>query len=482
MTLLNINYKRFFVGILSIALVSCSNPWDDRKDSGDPNLDANLSEAIANTAELSKFKEILAQTGYDKVLSESKTYTVFAPTNEAIAQVDPAILTNPEKLVFFVQNHIALTSYSSVRSEATVKIKMLSDKYLDFTGSAQIGDATIVTADKYASNGVFHIVNKALAPKQNIWQYINDVSATSTMSKYLLSLKEFSIYKSDAIAKANTTPGAFADSLSNSYLKNVYNINNEKNSYTLFLMEDAGYASESDKLIPHLAKSTTDSTATYARYFTVRDMVFPKAYKPNELPAKLTSRFGVTVTIDKTQIVGQPIVLSNGIIYRMKKVDVPLKDRLVTTIIEGESSTTFLPSNLRSKVLYREKKDPDGNLFKDIAVYNSGSNLFNIFYRANDLFSGVTYNVYWRAVNIDFPNVTPTVFQQSLYVGNGSTAIKTFPFINVPLGSYTPVLLGQFTLAKAGDLDKIVLIAQTVTTSGLNSLALDYLKFEPVVK
>ena len=77
---------------------------------------------------------------------------------------------------------------------------------------------------------------------------------------------------------------------------------------------------------------------TYSSYFTVRDMAFPKAYLPNELPATLTTRFGVTVTIDKTQIVGEPIVLSNGIVYIMKKVDVPLSDRLITTKIEGENN------------------------------------------------------------------------------------------------------------------------------------------------
>jgi hypothetical protein len=480
--MLKINYKRLFVGILSIVLVSCSSPWDDRKDSGDPNLDANLSGAIANTAEVSKFKEILVQTGYDKVLSESKTYTVFAPTNEAMAQVDPSLLDTPEKLVFFVQNHIALSSYSSIRTE-DVKIKMLSNKYLVFKGSTVIDDATIITADKYAANGIFHIVNKALAPKQNIWQYVNGISATSEMSKYLLSLKEFSIYKSDSIAKANTTPGAFADSLSNSYLKNVYNINNEKNSYTLFLMEDTGYASEVTKLIPFLTKSKADSTAIYASYFTVRDMVLPKAYKLSELPAQYTTRFGVNVKIDKTQIVGEPIVLSNGIVYRMKKVDVDLKDRLVTTVIEGESSTTFLPSSLRSKVLYREKKDLDGKLFKDIAVYNSTSNLFNIFYRANDLFS-MSYDVYWKVANVDLPDptATPIVFKQSLFVGNGATTIMAFPYYDVPVGYNKEFLLGRITLTKAGDVNKIVLAANPVTTVGLNTLSLDYLKFVPVIK
>lgn len=484
MNILNINYKRLFAVILSIPLFSCSTPWDERKESGDPNLDANLSEVIANTPELSKFKELLIQTGYDKILSESKTYTVFTPTNEALAQVDPAFLNDPEKLVFFVQNHIALTSYSSVRNQDVTKIKMLSDKYLEFQGSSTIDDATILTADKYAANGIFHIVNKALTPKQNIWQYINSASSTSPMSSYLLSLKELNIYKSDADSKKNATPGKYADSLTNSYLKNVYNLNNEENSYTLFLMEDEGYTAEVDKLRPYLNKSTADSTDTYARYFTVRDMVFPKKYKQNELPSQLTSRFGVTVPIDKTQIVGEPIVLSNGIIYRMKKMDVPLMNRLVTTKVEGEKNNSFSPSSVSSKILYREKKDLSGKLFMDVVLYNTKGTTADLIYSTKDLYS-TKYQVYWRAINIDLPEAkVPAVFKQrlNLFTGMKTPILKSFPLTEVGIGVYDEILIGEFTMENAGDMDRIVLLSDPLTPAEKYSIALDYLKFVPIIK
>ena len=187
MTTLKLIYKTLFVSIVTIALVSCSDPWSDRENNGDNNLNSNLSEAITATSEVSKFGELLAKTGYDKILSASKTYTVFAPTNEAIALLDASVLNNPEALSAFVANHIALTSYSSVRKEEAVQIKMLSDKYLDFKGNNLIADATIVSADHYAKNGVFHIINQILTPKKNIWEYINSQSTASAMSKYLVA-------------------------------------------------------------------------------------------------------------------------------------------------------------------------------------------------------------------------------------------------------------------------------------------------------
>ena len=481
-------YKTLFIGILAVAAVSCSDPWADRENNGDDNLDVNLTEAITANPEVSKFGELLTKTGYDKILAASKTYTVFVPTNEALAQLDPAISSNPEALSNFVANHIVLTSYSSVRNEAVVKLKMLSDKYLDFKGTNIISDATIVSPDHYAKNGIFHIINKNLTPKKNIWQYINAQKDASAMSKYLVSLNEVNIYPSDSIAKANTLPGQYADSLSNTFLKNVYNVNNEKQSYTMFLIEDDGYTTEVEKLKPYLNKSTVDATTTYSSYFTVRDMVFPKAYMPNELPATLTTRFGVEVPIDKTQIVGEPIVLSNGILYRMKKVDVPLTKRLVTTKIEGENNTSFFPTTLRSKLLYRDNHDPSDPLgvnFKDLIMRKPAVSAFWINYSAKDLYS-TKYKVYWRAIN-DFQAIT---FQQRLIIGNvirGTTyypaeAIKAFDYTTVPLNSYTEVYLGEFSITKAGNIELISLISAATTADDVNSLALDYLKFVPVVK
>lgn len=497
MTLFKFNYKRLFAGVLSLAIISCSNPWDDRENNGDANLNANLTQAITNTAETSQFAALLVETGYDKVLAASKTYTVFVPTNEAMAQVGAEILDNPEALKQFVGNHIALTAYSSVRSSDKTQIKMYSNKYLTFNGNTTIDDATIVTADQYAANGVFHIIDTPLTPKLNIWQYINSQAGASATSDYLLSLKDFSIYASDKDAKALSVErgaGYLADSLTNSYLRNVYNLNNEKNSYTLFVMEDAGYNAEVDKMKPYLIKPSNDpaidSTAIYAKYFTLRDMAFPKKYELNELPATLTSRFGVEFPVDKTQIVGEPIRLSNGIIYRMKKVDVSLTKRLLTKKIEGEKNDGFFNGG-RNAIYYRERKylDPLLNvdvLYSDVIVQNPGTAMFMLDYSAKDLYS-TTYNVYWRAINEQ-----TNVFSQSLrFAGkftivNGirtvSDLVGTIAPIAVPVRSYNEVLVGQITLSNARNIDLISLIAANNTTNGNNSLTLDYLKLVPVLK
>ena len=493
MIIFNLNYKRLIATVLTVALVSCSNPWDDRENNGDANLTVNLTEAIKSTAETSQFAQLLSETGYDKILAASKTYTVFVPTDAAMAQVSDEILNDPEALKQFVGNHIALTAYSSERNEEETRIKMYSNKYLTFKGSTMIDDATIVTANQYAKNGVFHIIDKPLSPKLNIWEYIKSQQGASATSDYLLSLKDFNIYKSDSIGKAlseENGAGFLADSLTNSYLKNVYNLNNEAKSYTLFLMENDGYNQEVDKMKPYLIKTSNnpaiDSTAIYAKYFTLRDMAFYGKYEKDELPAILISRFGVEVSIDKTQIVGEPIHLSNGIVYIMKKVDVPLIKRLLTTKLEGEDNKGFYNTG-RNSIYYRERREPLlDTLYTDLCVLNPGSALPWITYSAKDFYS-TKYKVYWRAINEQ-----TNIFQQrvSLYgksqivnkITNFTDLIVEFPYINVGLNSYQEVLIGEFTLTKARDIDFISLIGANNNTNGNNSLTLDYLKFVPVLK
>ena len=483
-------YKKIALSALAMLALSCSDPWDGRDSGNEANIDKNLVEAISSSGEFTEFSKVLVATGYDKVLASSKNFTVFVPTNAAMSQVPASILNDAAALKLFVGNHIALTSYSSVRDTDEVQIEMQSKKFLIFNGKSTIDGSAIVSADLLAANGIYHIIDKPLTPKLNIWQFIASQSATSMMSTDLLALKEFSIYEADSIKKAlSETSGAgfLSDSLTNSYLANVYNVNNEKNSYTLFLMQDEGYNQEVDKMKSYTIKSTADSTATYAKYFTVRDLVFNEKYEPNQLPSTLTSRFGVEVAIDKSQIVGEPIRLSNGIVYIMKRVDVPMAKRLVPIVIEGESY------NLRYNIAngataIRDFFVPSGENIKDVFVLNPGSALPRLLYqnRLKDLYS-TTYQVYWRAINNKTTVFSQTVQIGGTYVVDGTTTtisktLKTLAYTPVPINDFNEVLVGDFTPTQSGDIFNIALLGANSATNGVNSLTLDYLKIVPVVK
>ena len=163
----NYNHKLIFLAVFVFTMiVSCSDPWDDHAQVGDSNLDENLSARIKNMPETSDFGELLIETGYDSILSSSKTYTVWVPTNDAMAQVDASTLSDIEDKRLFVLNHIALTSYSSVNDRDSVSVAMLSNKYLEFKNGNMIAESNVVKADQYAENGLYHVIDKALTPRR----------------------------------------------------------------------------------------------------------------------------------------------------------------------------------------------------------------------------------------------------------------------------------------------------------------------------
>jgi hypothetical protein len=481
---INTYIKGLFASISLVAAVSCSDPWEDRSNTIDSNLKQTLSERIKNTSETSEFGKLLAETGFDNELSNSKTYTVWVPTNKAMGEVDPAFLSDLASKRLFVQNHIALTAFSSVSTQDTVTVQMLSNKYLEFKNGTVMVDANVVTADQYAANGLFHVINKALEPKSNIWQYLKSKIGSNAMSTYLSTLDEFNLYRSDSIAKANEFHEVYEDSLTNSFLTNVYNLNNEKNKYTFFLLEDDAYNGEVQKLEPYLIKSNQDSTTTYASYFTVRDFAFHKAVAREKLSETLfVSRFGVEVAIDESKIV-EEVQLSNGIVYIMSALDIPLEKRLLTTKIEGEEPIGFSQGDKRANTFYREKEDPNGIMFYDIMVRNHAVPLFAIYYNANNLYS-TTYQVYWRAIN----DIQENTFRQSLRIGGTimsdgtvSDPIAELGPTEVPPNVYDEIFIGEFTLNESGRIDLISLIADNTGVIDNNTLTLDYLKLVPVIK
>ncbi len=477
--------KPLIAGLLLAGVISCSDPWEEHAETSDTNLSVNLGEALTASAQTSEFGKLLTETGYDKILASSKTFTVWAPTNEALAQVEASALASAAAKKLFVENHIALTAFSSVTKQDTVTVKMYSNKYLEFKFGKVMVDANVIEADKYTSNGLYHIIDKALTPKKNIWEFIKNKASTNAMSKYLIDLNDVNIYSRDSVQKSLALPGIYADSLTNSYFTNVYNLNNEENKYTFFLLEDGSFVTETERLRPYMNRISEDSTTTYTNYFTVRDLAFHKAIARENLPDTLVSKFGVKVPLNDATI-AEEIQLSNGVVYVMGKLEVPLETRLLTTIIEGEEPFQFSQGDKRGNTFYREKEDPSGNIFNDIMIQNHRVNRFTIYYGASNLYT-TTYKVYWRAIN----DIQTNTFQQRVNIGGFISAVDgslnepfaELPYTNVAPNVYEEVYVGEFELTLKGSGQTLVsLMAANSTSDGANTLSLDYLKLVPVIK
>lgn len=464
------------VTCLVTGIYSCSDKWDLHNEITDPIVKDNLFDQLSKNSDVSEFDKLLVKTGYDKVLKSSKTFTVFAPDNASVASLDAAITEDIAALKNFVENHIALTAYRTDAATDSLSIRMLNGKNILFLNTS-IGEASITLANRFASNGIFHVISGVIKPKLSIWQYLETNAATNHQAAFIGALDSLHIYP-------NGLSEAGEPLLDNEFIKETYNVKDESKKFTLFLMQNTAFDTEADKLLPYFTRPGVDTSQFLAKHYTTRDLVFEGEYKQNELPDTLVSKFGVKIGIDPANIV-QRVSLSNGAVYIMRDLNVKLEQRLVTSIIEGESPRAFIPADKRGNIYFREKKDPSNVLFHDLMVQNHGIPLFEVNYITPVLYS-TKYKVYWRAIN----DIQTNVFQQRLMVGGvkDETGVVTsslafYPYTDVNIADYTEVYLGEFTLNNAANIPLALIAANNnSTSSGVNTLSLDYVKLIPVIK
>lgn len=462
--------------VLISGMYSCTRKWDLHNEITDPVIKDNLFEQLSKNTEVSEFGKLLVKSGYDKILESSKSFTVFAPNNAAIANMDPEIITDTARLNNFIANHIALTAYRTDAAVDSLSIRMLNGKNILFL-KTNIGDANITLPNKIAANGIYHVISGIVKPKFNLWQFLSANAGTYQQAAFIEALDAIHIYP-------NGLPDVGQPLLDNEFIKETYNIKDESKKFTLFLMQNSAFETEASKLLPYFTRSGVDTTHFLAKHYTIRDLIFNGEYKQSELPDTLVSKFGVKVGINPTNIV-ERVSLSNGVIYIMRDLSVNLKERLVTSVVEGEQPRVFIPGDKRGNIYYREKIDPFNVLFHDLMVQNHGIPLFEVGYITPVLYS-TKYKVYWRAVN----DIQTNVFQQRLMVGGVKDAkgavissIAFYPYTNVNIANYNEVYLGEFSLNIAGNIPLALIAANSnSTSSGVNTLSLDYVKLVPIIK
>jgi hypothetical protein len=478
-------------------LAGCKK-WDDHTKLTNQDVSKTLSDEISQRSNLSKFYGYLKKTGLDKELASSKTYTVWAPTNDALQTLDPAIVADSVKLRAFIGNHIALESYFKSNTTQTIRVAMLNGKRVVFSGN-KFDDATITEADKRVGNGVLHVIDKTAPVYPNAWELQDNTKTTYKQSAYILSLTTKVFDPTSAIVDSVSTqtglpvyhPGT--DSvLRNAFNTDVYDLQDESKQYTYFILTDAAFNTEIAKLSPYFKTSTTDSTNNLASYGVVKDLIVDGYYTIDQLPSLLTSKFGVKIPVDKSKII-ETKKLSNGVAYVIGGINFDVKDKIPTVVVQGENYRGFFDANGLavtprqnnvSAVFIRYRVNPNnGQQFTDMFAYGHGISGLNALYITPKLAS-VKYKVYWVAVNDTLRlngNVVPVTFTQKLAMGaRGTNLLPTIaPLTNnvTPL-NYNEVYLGDYVMSAYGNLN-MFLTANASTTNGANSLNLDYIKLVP---
>lgn len=115
--------------------------------------------------------DALVATGLDEALAGEGPFTVFAPTDDAFAALPEGTLESldEETLAEILKYHVVAGEFmaADVVGLDGQSVETLQGESVEISidgDTVMVNDATVVTADVAASNGVIHVIDKVLLP------------------------------------------------------------------------------------------------------------------------------------------------------------------------------------------------------------------------------------------------------------------------------------------------------------------------------
>lgn len=133
----------------------------------------NIAEIVVSDANFETLLAALQAASLDTVLAdEGSTFTVFAPTDDAFAQIPEetlnAIIADTDTLTAILLQHVvsgaAVNSVTAFTLNGT-EVETASGAMIDIAivnGMLQVGGANVVIYDIYANNGIIHVIDTVI--------------------------------------------------------------------------------------------------------------------------------------------------------------------------------------------------------------------------------------------------------------------------------------------------------------------------------
>lgn len=132
----------------------------------------NIVEIAAGDSTFSTLVAAVTAAGLVETLSGEGPFTVFAPTDAAFAAlpegtVDSLLLPeNKDQLVAILTYHVVpgVVMSGDLVDEMTATTVQGGEITIDLDSGVMVNDASVVTADIEATNGVIHVIDKVIMP------------------------------------------------------------------------------------------------------------------------------------------------------------------------------------------------------------------------------------------------------------------------------------------------------------------------------
>lgn len=194
----------------TLAATSCSDFDDYNEVPAEASVEAaqSLWEAINSREDLTEFAALVKKSGYDKELSSSRFYTVWAPINGKIdskwATLDSATLRFQ-----FIENHIADYNHY-ISAPVNDRIRTVNEKSYTFAGTrdmATFGDISIFKSNIAGVNGVMHLLDGEAVYRPNLYEYLKSEKDNNTLAAYVMG------YENEILDEKNSVLGPIIDGI-----------------------------------------------------------------------------------------------------------------------------------------------------------------------------------------------------------------------------------------------------------------------------
>ena len=252
-----------------LATTSCTDfsDYNTIDASAEPSADKTLWENISANANLSDFASVLRKVGYDKVLNESHTYTVWAPVNGSFNKDSLFSLSDEKITKEFVNNMIA--DYSHLETDVNdTTIYMLNEKLQKFTGkntsSMSFAGIELIPNSKLqkyncpSTNGLLYTITNPSAFRYNAYEIISEQKDEASKFHDLVMR-----FHTETLDESRSVPGKIVDGVqqyddsvmivSNQMMTQMLRaqVSNEDSLYTIFIPNDEAWEEASARIAPY---------------------------------------------------------------------------------------------------------------------------------------------------------------------------------------------------------------------------------------
>ena len=324
-----IKYKLLKLTTVVVAVLmvySCKDDFYQHYNRSGALSDKTLNQLIQENAHLSKFAQLVKVAGYDSLLTSTQTYTVWAPVDDAFAQVDPATITKTMAKQM-VSNHIARFNNPTSMSPEQ-QIRMNSYKLYAYTqDGAEFGGSELISKDAMAKNGILHTIKTQIPYRNNVYESITSATSAGQLAAFIKKFDEIRFDETLSIPIDIDENGRTVyDSVKTSYNRlfdgNLGSINNEDSTYTMIIPSDNAWNTAYARYAPYFktysdVASKADSIQnTQTSLAIVNDLIYRGVVNDSNLPDSITSTSGSVIHDPASLLSGtSKQEASNGWVY-----------------------------------------------------------------------------------------------------------------------------------------------------------------------